>query len=119
MIGTHDWTFSSQEVRAAIPLKIPLSFRVAAPVIWQAKDAESKLWKSRLFKPDEIVEPLHVSIYDSVRLALAHACGKLELLNFEPQRWKQAGTVRTYEGLTSTGNMTSPISTMELPSENW
>lgn len=120
VVGTHDWTFSSPEVRAAMPKKSPLPFRVLAPVLWQAKEnANSQRWRDRLFKPTEIVEPLHVSIYDSVRLALGHACGKLNLLKYDEKRWKLAGTVRSSGGLTPTGNTISPIRTMELPDASW
>ncbi len=120
IIGTHDWTYFSAEIRAVLAEHKRRASRVYATMIWRPEETpESKAWVEAHFARDELVEPIHASVYDSAIIALNHLCRQQAVLSFDAPRWRQFGTLRTYRGMSASGNLETDIHFVELPLVEW
>lgn len=120
VIGTHDWTYFSAEMRALLAEHKKRASRLYATMIWRRDETEvSKAWTRRHFGNGELAEPIHVSVYDSAIIALNHLCRGQNVRQFDAERWRQFGTLRTYRGMAPSGNLETSIHFVEIPLAEW
>jgi hypothetical protein len=120
IIGTHDWTYFSAEVRELLAEHKKRITRVYTTIIWHRNDTdESKIWANKYFGKTTVVEPFHVSVYDSTIIALNYLCRDQNVLEFNADKWKKFGTLRTYQGMSQSGNLETAINFVELPLVEW
>ncbi len=119
IIGTHDWTYFSAEIRALLADYKKRASRIYATMIWRRnEDDESTAWSNQHFHA-ALVEPIHVSVYDSTIIALNYLCRGQNVLKYDADRWRRFGMLRTYRGMSSMGNLESGIHFVEVPIVEW
>lgn len=120
IIGTHDWTYFSAEIRALLADYKKRASRIYATMIWHRNETnESRVWANKHFGDAGLVEPIHVSVYDSAIIALNYLCRDQKVLEFNADRWRQFGTLRTYHSMAPSGNLETDIHFVELPLAEW
>ena len=120
IIGTHDWTYFSAEIRAVLAEHKTRASRIYATMIWRPDETvASKAWVGAHFGRSALAEPIHASVYDSTVIALNHLCRQQSVLSFDAQRWRQFGTLRTYRGMAPSGNLETDIHFVEIPLGEW
>jgi len=120
VVGTHDWTYFSAEVRELLAEHKKRATRVYTTLIWHRNDTdESKKWANKHFGKATIVDPFHASVYDSTIIALNYLCRNQNVLEFNADKWKKFGTLRTYQGMSQSGNLETAINFVELPLVEW
>lgn len=120
IVGPHDWTYFSAEIRAVLADYKRRTSRIYATQIWHRhEDDESRSWTNKHFGNTALVEPIHVSVYDSTIIALNYLCRGQNVLEFNSDRWRQFGTLRTYQGMSPSGNLEAAMRFVELPLVEW
>jgi len=119
IVGPHDWTYFSGGIRALLADHQARASRVYAPMIWQRNETEkSKNWANKYFGK-ALAEPIHASLHDTTIIALNYLCRHQNVLQFDAARWRQFGTLRTYQRITPSGNLDTDIHFVELPLVEW
>lgn len=120
IIGTHDWVYFSAEIRALLADYKQRASRIYSVINWSRNENDqSRSWANKYFGGVTIVEPIHASIYDATIIALNYLCRGQNVLEFNADRWKHFGTLRTYQGMSASGNLETAIKFVELPIIEW
>lgn len=120
IIGPHDWTYFSAEIRALLADYKKRTSQIYATMIWRRNESDkSRAWTRAHFSATALVEPIHVSVYDSTIIALNYLCRHQDVLQFNANQWRQFGTLRNYQGIAPSGNLETDIHFVELPLVEW
>jgi hypothetical protein len=120
IIGNLDWTFFSAEIRTVLADYKKRASQIYATVNWRRDETEeSQNWANKHFGNTTLIEPIHFGTYESTIIALNYLCRGQDVLKFDRNRWKHFGMLRTYGGMSESGNLETSIQLVKLPLAEW
>jgi hypothetical protein len=111
LFGTGDWKYYSAELRKLVMGPRNNQVTIFVPTGWDpegdVRSAEFALRFKKILNHE--IDPNVAYSYDAVTLGLNYLCKEFDPLHFSENKFRKLRLVRKYTGMSSGGNLLSPI----------